>query len=56
MPTPYLETTPIASAYCLSVYCEWRTEGGLAIVGGEAQRHADETDHVVHVTAEIRKG
>jgi len=54
MPTP-----PLASARCLDTFCDWTSEQpGLALLGGEAQRHADQTGHAVYIiyTIPAREG
>lgn len=44
----------IASARCLDLSCDWWTDQpGLALLGGESQRHADATGHAVYLTYTI---
>ncbi len=47
-------SAPLASARCLDSFCPWLSdEQGLALLGGEAQRHADQTGHAVYLTYTI---
>lgn len=40
----------LASARCLDRACDWSSErAGLALLGGEAQSHADSTGHGVSI-------
>ena len=44
----------LAFARCLELTCDWSSErAGLALLGGEAQRHADATGHAVYLTYTI---